>query len=68
MALIRSEAACDAEMRSDAVAECRLEKQIARATLALASVEAGYYVTDDELDANPTASKVKRDPLKAKWV
>lgn len=55
-------------MHSDAVAECRLEKQIARATRALANSEAGYYVTDDELNANPAASKVKRGPLKARWV
>lgn len=44
------------------------EHPLARATKALDSVEAGYYVTDDELDANPAASEAKRDPLTAKWV
>lgn len=57
--------ASDADSDQNAV---RLERQIARATKALASVEAGYYVTDDELDTNPAASKVKRTPVVRDWV
>ncbi|MFP6557094.1 hypothetical protein WJ542_01955 [Paraburkholderia sp. B3] len=44
------------------------EKQIDRVERALSNVEAGYYVTDEELDTNPAASKIQRQPIKAKWV
>ncbi|KVO67322.1 hypothetical protein WK57_02075 [Burkholderia ubonensis] len=46
----------------------RLERQIARAERALASVEAGYYVTDDELDQHPGVSEMQRAPLRRSWV
>ncbi|MCO8578177.1 hypothetical protein KGP87_17825 [Burkholderia multivorans] len=46
----------------------RLERQIARAEQALASVEAGYYVTDDELDKNPEASRIRRVSFRRNWV
>lgn len=46
----------------------RLERQIERATQALAGVEAGYYLTDDELDKNPEASKIQRALLSCSWV
>lgn len=35
----------------------RLERQIARANQAFAHVQCGYYVTDEELDTHPDASK-----------
>ena len=46
----------------------RLGRQIARAEQALASVEAGYYVTDDELNESPGLSKIQRAPLRHEWV
>ncbi|MDS0796443.1 hypothetical protein NUV26_30160 [Burkholderia pseudomultivorans] len=46
----------------------RLERQIARAEQALAQVEVGYYITDGELDTNPGAGKVRRQPIDAQWV
>ncbi|NIE83023.1 MULTISPECIES: hypothetical protein [unclassified Burkholderia] len=57
--------ASDGEPDRNAV---RLERQIARANQALASVEAGYYVTDDEIDKNPEASRLLREPLLLNWV
>ncbi|WP_156992284.1 hypothetical protein [Paraburkholderia oxyphila] len=46
----------------------RLERQIARANQAFAHVQCGYYVTDEELDTHPDASKVERTPVVRDWV
>ncbi|WP_321854375.1 hypothetical protein [Paraburkholderia tropica] len=46
----------------------RLERPIARAEQALAQVEAGYYITDGELDTNPGTGKIRRQPIDAQWV
>ncbi|WP_155636929.1 hypothetical protein [Burkholderia gladioli] len=46
----------------------RLERQIARAEQALTSVDAGYYVTDVELDENPGVSTIQRAPFRRDWV
>lgn len=55
----------DAELERSAA---RLERQITRAKQALASVEAGYYVADNELDEDAQASKIQRAPFRRNWV